>query len=391
MIGFHMQTPTNDWTRAVAKLPAGAVVLACNDLHLLRDAKAANPNIITVFRRVVAQAPSTDLEANKQLARQYFASFIDGTFWQQELWRHIDVYKEWNEYPMDAAHFSWLQAVQWVWRYEYQQRYTQLANKPLACVSRPIGNSIPIEFARSVTEYGNLLSYHNYTPVRFKAIYPNEWDYFSGRWTVDDATFRRGNVFPRWIFTEGGPILHPGDGHPLPNDGWLHQDCLNGDVEAYKAVLTYQLERISQWNAAHGNRAIGGVLFTTGNSPEWRLFQVDQPEMDAFADHIRAFTPGTPPPPTDPPPPTGCRGAPRVQYSRVVHILPQDATLTRLQEVAANAYAARQSIGFSYDDGGIGDLNNRRVILWDKQASERETFIDWYATHYPGVVVEFRP
>lgn len=303
MIGFHMQRSENDWTRAAAKLPAGAVFLSVDDLHLCRDAKQANGGLITVFRKHVGgQHPSSNQEANRNLARQYFASFIDGTFWQQELWRYIDIYKEWNEYPMDSNHFSWLQAVCWVWQNEYQLRYPdQLGGKPLACISRPIGNDIPLEFAQVVAQYDNVMSYHNYTPVRGKVIYPGEWENFSGRWTVNDARYPHLGL--RWIFTEGGPILHPGDGHPLPDDGWLHHDCLNGDVEAYKAVLSYQIDRISQWNATHGNRAIGGVLFTSGHVG-WDLFQVDQPEMDAFADHIRTYIPAAPPP--DPQPlPTG--------------------------------------------------------------------------------------
>lgn len=305
MIGFHLQRPVNNWPQAAAKLPAGAPFVAVDNLHLCRDAKISSPGLRTVYRKHWwTQHPSTNLEANKALARQYFAEFIDGTFWQQELWRYIDYYKEWNEYPMDAAHFSWLQAVCWVWRNEYQLAYPdQLGNKPLVCISRPIGNDIPVEFAQVVAQYGNVISYHNYTPVRHKVVYPNERDNFSGRWMVNDATFRQAGIFLRWMSTEGGPILHLGNGHPTPHDGWLHQDCMGGDVQTYKNVLSYQIDMCAAWNAAHGNRYLGGVLFNSGDAGGWEMFEVDQPEMNELADHIRTYSPSTPPPDPPPPPP----------------------------------------------------------------------------------------
>lgn len=305
MIGFHLQRPVDDWPEAAAKLPAGAVFLAVDDLHVCKTAKEHNPGLITVFRhKADTQHPSGDYESNKQLARDYFETFIDGTFWQQELWRYIDYFKEWNEYPMDTLHFSWLMAVCDVWETEYRQVYpAELGNKPLVCISRPIGNDIPIEFARVVADYGNVLSYHNYTPVRDKLIWPNEWLHFSGRWTVNDLNFTQAGILVKWMFTEGGPILHPGDGHPDPNGGWLRARCLNGDVHAYNDVLSYQIDNIAAWNETHGNRAIGGVLFTSGHTGAWDSFELDQPEMNMIADHIREYTPDPVPPPAPPPTP----------------------------------------------------------------------------------------
>jgi hypothetical protein len=51
---------------------------------------------------------------------------------------------------------------------------------------------------------------------------------------------------------------------------------------------------------------------------------------------------------------------------------------------------ARQSAGGSYDDAGIGDLDNRTAVLWNIPTSAQQEYRDWYAVNYPGVVVEFR-
>lgn len=96
--------------------------------------------------------------------------------------------------------------------------------------------------------------------------------------------------------------------------------------------------------------------------------------------------------PGEPPPPIGDgRGQPRVQYGRIVHVVPASAAEETAVAIFRQAWRdGRQTVGGSYDDAGIGDLDSRRAILHGISQGERQTFIDWYAQHYPGVVVEFR-
>lgn len=85
-----------------------------------------------------------------------------------------------------------------------------------------------------------------------------------------------------------------------------------------------------------------------------------------------------------------CRGLPREQYARVYNVVPQDVTLERFLEIARIAWErGHQTVGGSYDDAGVGDLDDRTAVLWDIPQSERQTYIDWYAEHYPGVRVVF--
>lgn len=80
-IGFHGQRPITYWLDAIKILPAGAPFLAVDDVHMLRDAKLANPGILTIFRKKIdVQHFATNFEDAKQLARDYFNTFIDGTW-----------------------------------------------------------------------------------------------------------------------------------------------------------------------------------------------------------------------------------------------------------------------------------------------------------------------
>lgn len=118
-IGFHGQNPINNWLDAIKELPAGAPVLAVDNVHMLRDVKSVNPGVLTIFRKKInEQAFTPDFEAAKQKARDYFNTFIDGTWQQQELWRYVDVVKEWNEYVASSQNeaerqliITWLNAV----------------------------------------------------------------------------------------------------------------------------------------------------------------------------------------------------------------------------------------------------------------------------------------
>ena len=60
-------------------------------------------------------------------------------------------------------------------------------------------------------------------------------------------------------------------------------------------------------------------------------------------------------------PPDG-RGQPRVQYERTYALLPQGTTLAMALAAMEGAYPKRLTVGFSADDAGIGDLDERNII-----------------------------
>jgi len=78
------------------------------------------------------------------------------------------------------------------------------------------------------------------------------------------------------------------------------------------------------------------------------------------------------------------RGQPRTQYKRTYHLLSPDSSIDDFVSVAREAYEERGTIGFSYDDAGIGDLAERVVILHGNHPPDIE---DWFEEHYQGIKV----
>lgn len=85
-----------------------------------------------------------------------------------------------------------------------------------------------------------------------------------------------------------------------------------------------------------------------------------------------------------------CRGEPREQYTRKVVVIPASATLARAVEIFTWAWQnGRMTVGGSYDDAGIGDLNNKTAILMDLPADQHPIFENWFDQWYPGTNVQF--
>ena len=303
-IGFHGQRPINNWLEAIKILPAGAPFLAVDDVHMCRDAKLANPGLLTVFRKKIdVQHFATNFEDAKQLARDYFNTFIDGTWQQQELWRYVDVVKEWNEYVASSQNeaerqliITWLKAVTAVWNQEYRgTAKTGGRDIPLACLSVAIGNDIDPRYAKIIADSGNIISYHNYTHFFGGQRDPQDWQHHSGRWVGMDAQFKAQGITAKWIATEGG--IYEG-----VYDGWKSAKTVGGSIQRYiNECIKYQLDRVGEWNQANNGRFLGSVLFTFGNTGSWSQYELSGDEMKQIAQVVRDYQPQQPPdPPTDP-------------------------------------------------------------------------------------------
>ncbi len=83
-------------------------------------------------------------------------------------------------------------------------------------------------------------------------------------------------------------------------------------------------------------------------------------------------------------------GAPHHQYHREYLVAPPEATIEQWLAICRKAYGLRQTVGFSYDDAGIGDLARKTAILYDIPQEKWSDYIDWYAEHYPLTNVTFR-
>lgn len=308
MIGFHGQRPIPNWLDAVKILPAGAPLLAVNDLHMLKDAKAVNPGLLTIFRKKVdVQNFTPDYAAAKEKARAYFNTFIDGTWQDQELWRYVDIIKDWNEYVASSDSedqrqlvITWLQAITTVWNTEYRGKpITGGRDIPLALLSVPIGNDIDPRYAQIAESSDCILSYHNYTHFDNGERDPLDWRYHSGRWSYMDQDFKARGITVKWISTEGGP-------YQGVYDGWKSAKVVGGSLSRYlEECIKYQIDNVAAWNKANGGRFLGSVLFTFGNTGAWGMYELNAGEMTEIAKAVKDYAPAAPEPPDPPEPPPG--------------------------------------------------------------------------------------
>jgi hypothetical protein len=392
---FHFQEPTIDWPRAIAKLPAGYVIKAIDNVQMLSDVKATNPGLKTNLRHYYQnQSPAATFAENKNSARYFFSTFIDDTF--KDHAHNVDYIEEWNEYygntqsATERQRFiEWSRAAAWVWENEYRTQPV-LAHIKLILANTAIGNDIPIEVAFAAHNHGAIVGYHPYWPTLNNQILINEWPWYSGRWTAMDSYYRSEGLHVEWALTEAGSVRYWDDGGGVsldPNGGWKHELVHNSSITHYKNAIKYFMDRWHAWNEDHGWRAQSIVLFNSHNNPDsaWRSFNIVQPEMDEIAEFINSWVPGAPTPPTP-----VCTGEPREQDFRVYNVIPPTYTKEQAEKVFEIARSnSLETVGWSYDDDGIGKLDNKIARLWGILDVEKQTFIDWYIHNYPCTTVEF--
>jgi hypothetical protein len=396
---FHFQAAVDNWEEALHRLPNGALIKAVDQGSMLRTAKLINPHLTTMLRHFGGPQNIHDgrgVEAYKQLAREFFATFIDGTF-REKYAQYTDLIQEWNEY-LASSHsgaelqdrLDWAEAVAWVWANEYRTQ-SDYAHIRLALVNAPVGNNIDRKFAEIALRYDCVLSYHAYDKwLGLNNRDPLSWQYHCGRWAVMESGW--GGLKPDWLFGEAGP-------YNSVVDGWRSEIVLAGNAAAYVESMRTWIGEIKATPAYQEGRVQGFALFTTGRtSGVWHMYYTEQPEMNMMADMVaqewKPVSSPPPPPPPDPDPepdPDECRGLPRTQYHRVYNVIPPSvAEETAVDIFRQNWRQSRQSAGGSYDDAGLGDLDNRTAVLWNIPASAHQEYRDWYATNYPGVEVVFR-
>ena len=77
-------------------------------------------------------------------------------------------------------------------------------------------------------------------------------------------------------------------------------------------------------------------------------------------------------------------GEARLDYTRVYVLLPPTADEKWLVAAARGSYLGRYTIGFSADDAGVGDVQDRQVIAVNPHHWAETLTSAWYEHHYPG-------
>lgn len=418
MIGFHLQGAADNWPDAARRLPPGAPIKFVDGVQRAAEAKGINPDLYTVIRHHVTSQPLPAGD-KKPAARAFFQSFVDDSF-KQIAWA-VDAVQEWNEYLADSQSAEerqqwteWVKAVVEVWRDEYRTQ-PMLSHIDLILCEVAVGNNIPMSIAKIAHDNPFcVLGYHPYIPVHDGIIQPNHWPHYSGRWEVMDETYRQAGWRVRWFFGEFGAVGVNGEfdtSGPWPNslaasDGWRHKRVYDGQIVPYVEMIETWMRQTAQSVAWQEGRVLGATIFTTGGGSEWKWFETKQPEMSIIADRVHSVMdsiphageppqPPPPPPPPDPFPPddpdtTMPDGAPRVDYRRVMHVLSEAVTDAEAEAIFRGAMLHKETVGWSYDDAGIGAITNKTAVLHGLQPHEYANFQQWYATNYPGTKVVFR-
>jgi hypothetical protein len=76
--------------------------------------------------------------------------------------------------------------------------------------------------------------------------------------------------------------------------------------------------------------------------------------------------------------------APRQHYRRVYVLLPPTADEKWLLAAARGSFIGRYTIGFSADDAGLGDLEQRHVLAVNPHHWPQVLTEAWFQQHYPG-------
>lgn len=81
----------------------------------------------------------------------------------------------------------------------------------------------------------------------------------------------------------------------------------------------------------------------------------------------------------------------RTPYDRVYHVINADATIEEAVAIFKAAFANnKQTVGFSYDDAGIGDgLKSKTAVLHGIPQTQQASFTSFFRDWYPSTTVQF--
>lgn len=156
------------------------------------------------------------------------------------------------------------------------------------------------------------------------------------------------------------------------------------DYDLYVADYTEPVDLPAGWTRwrlwQYSETGPGATYGVQSQHVTLELFDGDLPTLAAYvADEA--------PPPPPPPDPGECRGRPREPYARTFALLHPSWQQTEQARVTFHARSAQgNTVGFSADDAGIGDLDVKRVVgygPWDATVMRA-----WFAEHYPGAAYQ---
>lgn len=94
--------------------------------------------------------------------------------------------------------------------------------------------------------------------------------------------------------------------------------------------------------------------------------------------------------PPEPPPELDCFGMSPIDYRKLAHVLPQDASRALFLHVLDATYDRRESIMYSWHDACMGNLTDKTAVFWEIPESEKVSVETWVKENFPGTKIEYR-
>ncbi|MCB0036993.1 MAG: hypothetical protein KDE51_23340 [Anaerolineales bacterium] len=186
---------------------------------------------------------------------------------------------------------------------------------------------------------------------------------------------------------------------PGPHNDWF---VVNPTIGPTKFTKTFNVPRDGLFLVVFGAMSVWAVPGSGGRNGLWAKVLTAKPVGTAPtttpgirsatpAERTILVTPSTPEPtPASSSAPASTRGKPRVQYRRVYKLVHNSVDENTALNIFRQARATGQTVGFSADDAGIGDLNEKIVEVYGWPATDQQELVDFYNQYYPGTQVQFK-
>lgn len=272
--------------------PSLVKAFSCGDAYRAgRIALAAGTGTRVVWRRHVSDGEFITGNLHSQAERflDLYLREVDATaaaarqrgetLTADEIWHSIDYLGGLNEL---ISNWSPLTETQVAFEVEFARLIDEQVGHGVKAtmLAVPVGNPNhdPVDVERLLpaaemsAEHGHVLDYHAYWTSGREAgrsYLDQEWRWLAGRWTEWDEVFARFGVAPLYMFGESGIVYDPTGG------SWVGSGLAwkaAGSVLYYIEQIARMNERIQEWNQTHGNRCLGGVLFTCEKTYGWEQF-----------------------------------------------------------------------------------------------------------------------
>jgi len=298
-IGLHMQhLGSATWDEYVLEgKPSPMKAFSCGDAVTI--GRLADPRTLKIWRHYEPNNGAwlrnpdgsflndADMRASARNWLDYYSTELDlvAQNWETtvpELLAHIDVLVSLNEVIAgNNPEIFPAVAFDCMFAEEVNIRYGPLVRAGMLNVA--VGNPGPedvahlLPCAKMSSDYGHFLGYHCYWTAGYKPgqsyVYSAEWNgethvlwpHLAGRWTEWDKVFAAHGYAPLYYGGETGMVFNYPDWPPW----WVHSGRSwkeAGDFPYYIEQIDEFNTLVNAWNAAHGNRYFGAVLFSY---PAW--------------------------------------------------------------------------------------------------------------------------